>query len=250
MTQQSTRRRLIRGAPSTLNYPSKLTGHTHHIQHPPCNTFLPAMRKISQSPTHISRTPRTLPHHGNPHLIQTRIQQLQPICLPKIQPHLPRLPRAKQRTPILKLPFKLLSNFLPHRIATSPNTRPDCRHQILNARPILFRHLRHSKLDYPCDRSSPSRVKRSDYSLLHIHHQHGNAICCPHSQQNPRHICHQPIPLEYRLPLSRLQPTFERPIPHLHHTHHIGVNLPHSHQHRTIILTTNTMQKPPPILRY
>jgi hypothetical protein len=28
------------------------------------------------------------------------------------------------------------------------------------------------------------------------------------------------------------------------------VNLPHSHQHRTTIFTTNTTQKPPPILRH
>lgn len=208
------------------------------------------MRKISQRPITIPSTSSTLSRHPNPRLPQTRIHQLPPVRLPKIQPHLPRIPKPKQRIPIPKFLLKIPPNLFPNHIAASPDTRPHRRHHVLHPRSILLPHLRHTPLNDPRHRPSPSRMKRRHHSLLHIHHQHRNAIRRPHPQQNSRHIGHQSIPLQHRLPLRRLQSPLQRPVPRPNYPHHTGMNLPHSHQHCTTIVPTNTTQKPTPILRH
>jgi hypothetical protein len=208
------------------------------------------MRKISQRPSPIPSASRTLPHHCNPLYPHPSIHQLPPIRLPKIHPQPPRTPTTKKLLRIHKPPRKLAPYLLPDRIATSPNTRSHRRHQILNSRPILRHHHPNPPLHNPRHRPPPPCMKRPHHPLLHIHHQYRNAIRGPHPHQHPRHIRHQPIPLQHRLPLSSLQPPVQRPIPLPHRQHNPRVNLPHSHQHTTIIFTTNCTQKPSPILRH
>jgi hypothetical protein len=209
------------------------------------------MRKVPPRPASIPSTSRTLSHHRNPRLPQTSIHQLPPIRLPKIQanPSAARL-SFKKLLRISKLPPKLRTHFVPHGIAASPNARPHRRHQILHPRPILRAHLRNAMLHNPRHCPSPPSMKRRHHSLLHIDHQHRNAIRRPHSHQHPRHIRHQPISLKHCLSLRSLQPPLQRPIPLLHHAHYTGVYLPHSHQRKTIVCTPNTTQKPPSILRH
>ncbi len=226
----------------------RLSHNSHHIQHPPSNTLLASMREVSQRPALIPCTSGTLSHHRNPFLTNAGIHQLPSIRLPEIQPD--RTCPAEQRLRISKLPCKLRPHFLANGVAASPDTRPNRRDHILNPRPILRTHHRNSPLHNPRHRPSPPCMKRRHHSLLHIDHQHRNAIRRPHPQQHPRHIRHQPIPLQHRLPLRRLQPPFERSILLPHHSCNSRVNLPHSHQRITSIFTTNGTQKPPSILRH
>jgi hypothetical protein len=228
--------------------PKHLGHNSHHIQHPPRNTLLPAMRKVSQSPSFIPSTSRTLAHHRNPLLANTRIQQLPPIRLPEIQPHLTSVLSAEKFLRIPELRSKLGPHLLPHRIAASPDARPHRRHHVLGPRPILRPHHRDPMLDDPRYRPSPPRMKRRDHPLLHIDYQHRHAIRRPHTQQHPLHACHQPITLQHRLTLSSLKPPLQCPVRLPHHPHGTRVDLPHSHQHRTITSTTNCLQKPPSIL--
>jgi hypothetical protein len=227
-----------------------LSRHSHHIQHPSRNTLLSAVRKVSQSPTLIPGTSRTLAHHSNLRRPHASIQQLPAIRFPKIHPHPARIPSIEELLRISKLAPKLRAHLFAHRITASPNTRPNSRHQILRPRSILLRHLGYSPLDDPRRRPSPPRMKRRHHPLLHIDHQHRHAIRRPHSQQHPRHFGDQPIPLQHRLPLRSLQPPLQHPILLPNYPHGTRMNLPHSHQHRTSISTTNTIQKPPSILRH
>ena len=226
------------------------TPNSHHIQHPPRDTLLSAMREVPQRSTLIPGTSRTFSHHRNPRIPHTRIHQLPPIRLPKIQLHRTSIVSAEELLSIPKLCGKLRTHLLPHRIAASPNARSNNRHQILRPRPVLLPHPRNTLLDDTRHRPSPPRMKRANYSLLHIHHQHRNAIRGPHPQQHTRHIGDQPIALQHCLPLRCLQPPLQRSIPLPNHMHDPRVNLPHSHQRKTIVHTTNSRQKSPSILRH
>jgi hypothetical protein len=224
----------------------KLSHNADDIQHPSSNTLLATMREVSQSPALITSTSRTLANHRNTLCPNTRIHQLPPIRLPQIQPQ--RVSSPEQLIRIPKLRRKLRPNLLPNGIATGPNTRPHCRHQVLNPRPILRPHPRNALLNDPRHRPPPPRMKRRHHPLLHIDHQHRNTIRRPHPHQHPRHIGHQPIPLQHRPALRSLKPTLQRPISLPHHSHNPRMNLPHSHQRKTTIFTTNFQQKPSPIL--
>ena len=177
------------------------------------------MRKVSQAPSSIPSASRTLSRHRNPFLAHPSIQQLPPVRLPQIQPHLPGVPNAKQRIRIPKPSSKLGPDLLPNRIATSPDTRPHGRDQVAHPRSKLVPHLPDPMFDNPRRRSSPARMKRRYHSLLHIHDQYRHTIRRPHSEQYPRHLSHQPIPFEHRLTLGRLKPPFRRTIVLPHHPH-------------------------------
>jgi hypothetical protein len=205
------------------------------------------MRKISQPPILIPSTSRTLPDHRNPLRANPSIQQLPPIRLPEIQPHRSSI-HAKKLLRIPKLSPKLRTHLLTNRIATSSNTRPDRRRQILNSRSILLAHLCHPMLNNPSDRPAPPGVKCSHHSLFYIDQQHRNTIRRTHPQQHTRHVGDEPITLQDRLTLCVLEPPIQRPVPVLHHPHHPRVDLPHSHQRNTNVLTTNRLQKTSPVL--
>jgi hypothetical protein len=166
------------------------------------------MRKVSQVAASIPSASRALSRQRNPFLPHSSIQQLPPIRLPQIKPHLPGVPDAKQRIRIPKPSSKLGPHFLPHRIAATPDARPHRRDQIPHPRSKLRPHLPDPMFDNPRYRSPPARMKRRHYSLLHIHDQHWNTIRRPHSEQYPRHPSHQPIPFEHRLTLRRLKSPF------------------------------------------
>jgi len=166
------------------------------------------MRKISQRSTGIPRASRTLSHQRNPRLPHTSIHQLPPIRLPQIQPRHPGIVSPKKFFRIPKLLSELRAHLIPHRIAASPNARPNRRHQILNPRPRLRRHHCNPFLDNPSHRPPPPGMKRRHHPLLHINHEHRNTIRRPHSHQNPRHIGYQSIALQHRLPLRSLKPAF------------------------------------------
>jgi len=208
------------------------------------------MRKVSQAPSSIPSASRTLSRHRNPIPPYPSIQQLPPVRLPQIQPHLPGVPDAKQRIRIPKPSSKLRPDLLPHRIATSPDTRPHGRYQVAHPRSKLVPHLPDPVFDNPRHRSPPARMKRRHHSLLHIHHQHWNTIRGPHCEQYPGNLSHQPIPLEHRLTLGRLKPPFRRTIVLLHHPHNPRVNLPHPHQRKAAQATGNCIEKSSSVLPY
>src|SRR5271168_2056893 len=118
------------------------------------------MREVSQSPALIPSTSRTLSHHHNSLLPHTRIQQLPPIRLPEIHPHLARSPSAEKLLRIPKLRSKLRTHLIPHGISASPNARTHRRHQILYPRSILLPHPLNSPLDDPRHCPSPPGMKR------------------------------------------------------------------------------------------
>jgi hypothetical protein len=228
-----------------------LGANPHHIQHAPRQSPLSTMRKVSQRPALITSTSRALAHKRNPSLVHASIQQLPPIRVPKVQSNPATIDSSLEKLPRIAKPHsKLRADLLPNRIAASPDTRPDSRQQILHPRSILLRHLGNSPLDDPRHRPSPPRMKRPHHPLLHIDHQHRNTIRSPHSQQYPRHIGDQSIPLQHCLPLRRLQPPLQRPIPLPNHVHDPRVNLSYSHQRKTIVRITNSRQKLTSILRH
>src|SRR5215471_17826993 len=104
-----------------LNY-TLLPGDSHHIEHPPGRPALYPMRKIPPLSCRVLRAASALPHYGNPLRRQTRIQQLPPIRLPKIDISFPTL-STRQLLSISELGGKLLLHLLTNRVATCANAR-------------------------------------------------------------------------------------------------------------------------------
>ena len=168
---------------------TNLSSHSNHIEHPPRNSVLCAVRKVAHCAALTPCTRRTLSYRCNTGLGHARIQELAPVGFPKIQANLPGISRAdKEFLCVAKSPSKLRPHLLPYRVAARSDTWPNGCNHIHGLRSILLLHPGNASLHNSRDSSSPSSVKRGYDSLRHVDDEDRDAIGRPHSQQNSGHI--------------------------------------------------------------
>jgi hypothetical protein len=182
------------------------------------------MREISRGAAFIPLTSGAFSYHRYLSICKSRMQQLLPISLPKIQVQA-AFPLVEQAIGVSKALCERISHFLPDGVATGAYAGAYGCHQIFHSRSIFLPHSCDALLYDLGGCASPSGVKGCYDALLDIDNQDRNAIGRPHSQQNGWLIGYQAVSFEDCFSLGGLKLFLQRSILFLYQTHGCGVYL-------------------------